>query len=225
MSQEHFATFRKFRDRDEAMAFLQLLEDCGFDTVFEDTEPSIDITFTGNIQPEFRVKLRGKDFEAAEEMLEKAAASGGFELPADHYLHEFSNQELLEILAYNYEWSKNDVVAAQRLLQQRGAPANLNEVRTMQETRLNELRAPKTASREWVVAGYIFCVLGMFLVVGAMPVMAMGWGYWRSTKAMPTGELVPSYDEASRVHGKRLFHMGWMFTVSGLLGAWAYIFH
>ena len=219
MSEQHFSTFRKFNNRSEADALQRMLEDFGFDTILEDTQPGVDITFTGNVQSEVRVKLRQKDFEAATEMLQ-AAAAGDVNLPDDHYLHEFTNEELLQILVHYDEWSDMDQVAAVHLLRQRGAPVDPEKVQALRHERLEDLRTPVVAAKEWIFFGYVIGVLGLAFPIGGICAMGLGWGYWRSKKTLPNGELVPSYDEDSRKTGKTLFNLGWMMTIAGIGGLW-----
>ena len=54
---------------------------------------------------------------------------------------------------------------------------------------------------------------GVIAVVGGVAGLFLGWSYWRSTKTLPNGERVPSYDEASRKHGKQIFYAGVGFAV------------
>lgn len=101
---ELFLTFRKFNSLEEAQELMEVLKAHDIACELEDTS-AFDVTFSGNaLSKEYRVKLQQSDFEPAEELLLNQPHVSADQLPSDHYLLSFSDNELLEIVTKPDEW-------------------------------------------------------------------------------------------------------------------------
>lgn len=69
----------------------------------------------------------------------------------------------------------------------------------MKKQRLQELEKPDENQRPWIIAGYIFALLGGFLGI------IIGYFLWTSKKTLPDGRKVYSYNQKDRMQGKYIF--------------------
>ena len=133
-------------------------------------------------------------------------------LSSDHYLHGFSDAELMDILLHSDEWSMEDVFGAQQVLGQRGKAVPDDLIAAARASRIRGLRNPAPPQTAFVVLGYVSALLGGLLGI------AIGWYINTAMKILPNGERVPVYRIEDRQHGARLFAIG----VTVALGLLAY---
>jgi len=119
-----------------------------------------------------------------------------------HYLFEFTNEELYEILEKPDEWNYIDYKLAQKILKERGKDINENLLASLKEERVTELSKPERRYSFWIIVGYISSLLGGLLG------LAIGWILWTMKKTLPNGERIYVYSESDRRHGKIMFMIG-----------------
>ena len=195
-----YLTYKKFNSIEELADFKDLLDKNKIEYIVEDTSPSVDLTFTGGnfFDKEIRLKLRQSDFVVIDKLLEDEAKNTNFELDKDHYLFEFTDEELLEILEKPDEWSKPDFVAAQNILNSRGVKITQVEIDNFKKERLKKLSEPEKGKTRWIIAGYIAAVLGG--IIG----LFIGYHLLTFKKTLPNGERVYEYDVNARKHGQKI---------------------
>lgn len=204
---ENYSIFKKFPNIEQAKELKQMLNDHGIDAELGDNLPPVDVTFSGStLQDEYEVRIHQSDFNKAEEVLEKNAEVLLDHIDEDYYLYKFTDEELYEILLKPDEWNKFDNLLAQKLLQERGKPLDPALINTLREERIQSLAKPDENQKPWIIAGYIFSVLGGFLG------LIIGYFLWTSKKTLPNGQKVYSYLEEDRVQGKYIFYIGLVVT-------------
>lgn len=211
-----FASFRSTTDPVHARQLQQQLEEAGLDASLQENSATFDVTFTVGLEREFHVMLPPEQFTQAELVLEEEAQADADALPADHYLHAFSDEELLEVLRKPDEWAAHDRILAKRLLQQRGVRVDSAEVARMRQARLAELALPEKARFMLIVAGIVMVLFGG--VVG----MLIGYSLSQGRKTLPDGRRVPRYTAADRRTGVRLMVAGAVFSLITLLLSYWY---
>ncbi len=72
-----------------------------------------------NLPPEFTKKVTSDNFERVSEILDYVATKEIFEIDKSHYLFNFSDEELFDLLAKPDEWSAFDYQLAQKILDKR----------------------------------------------------------------------------------------------------------
>ena len=72
-----------------------------------------------NLPPQFVVKINSDNFERVFEILDYVATKEIFEIDKSHYLFNFSDEELFDLLAKTDEWSAFDYQLAQKILDER----------------------------------------------------------------------------------------------------------
>ena len=138
-----YSTYRIFSNVDQAKELVDMLEETLVLYQVEDSSLEAVLAPTDSVQKEIRVKLRQEDFSRVDSLLESIALSSLSQVSSDHYLFEFSDEELYEVLVKSDEWGKNDYVLAQKILQERGKEINKEKLVELQKTRMENLARPE----------------------------------------------------------------------------------
>jgi hypothetical protein len=206
MQDSQFITFQKFNDEGPALELCALLKEHQIDHQFENSSASFDPAFANSeIDREYRIKLRKDDFAKADNLLLAISSKQLDEVGKDYFLFDFSDKELLEVVAKKDEWSSLDFLLAQKILKERGKEIQPEDFEALKKQRLNELSKPEESQKVLVFAGYIMALLGGLLGV------LIGWQLMTHTKTLPNGERVYGYSRDDRMHGKRIVIIGIVF--------------
>jgi hypothetical protein len=208
MTENQFLTYQIFTDQSEAMELSDLLTKNNIDFQFEDTSVSFDPTFTkSELSKEYRVKLKKQDFEKADKIILDISEQQLDTADTDYYLFDFTDQELIEILVKSDEWGKFDYLLAQKILKGRGQELSKELIETLRKQRIEELAKPEGSQRTWIIAGYVFSILGGLLG------LFIGWHLLSHKKTLPNGDRVYGYSIEDRKHGNRILILGIIFLV------------
>lgn len=116
-----FTTYQKLTNENETSQLISLLKINNIEYQLEDHSPTADIIFSNSEhEKEFWVKLKNEDFEAADKIQEDFYNSLVDTIDPEHYLFNFTNKELFEVINNQSEWSKLDFLLAQKILKDRG---------------------------------------------------------------------------------------------------------
>jgi len=201
--------FRKFDDPALAENLIALLVANNIPYQSEENKLSFDPSFgaVSETSTEYVVKIAPADFERANEIIIAHEEETLDEIDKDHYLHQFTDKELTDVLIKAEEWSLADVVLAGRLLKERGVAADAETINNLKQQHLAELRKPAEPQTTWIIMGYILApfggVLGVFI----------GWHLMNHKNILPNGEYVYGYIERDRKHGRIIFIIGVIFIV------------
>ncbi|MFT5878671.1 MAG: hypothetical protein ACI8SA_002541 [Dokdonia sp.] len=199
---DDYRVFKKFSNIDEAKELGSVLESSNINYKVIDNSPPVDITFTGNLQNEIQILILQEDFEKATQLLENRADDILDQVASDHYLFEFTNEELFEILMKPDEWGVVDYKLSQRILKDRGQNVNDELIQALKKQRLDDLAKPEENHAFWVYFGYVFALLGG--LIG----LFIGWYMWTYKKSLPNGERVSAYSPQVQRHGRNIFFTG-----------------
>ncbi len=199
----NFIAFKNFPTRIQAKEVEILLNKNNIKTVLADNIAPVDITFSGStLQNQYEIKIDPADFANAQEILEKDTENLLNQVDKDYYLLSFSNEELYDVLLKSDEWNVFDYKLAQKLLTERGKNIDPEILASLKKERLKILAKPEENQKPWIIAGYLFSLLG-----GGIGIV-IGYSLWTSKKTLPNGERVYSYNDADRNHGKTIFILG-----------------
>lgn len=206
---KEFSIFRTYNDQNLAKEIDAILRNGGIITKLVDNSPSFDVSFANNkIENEIQLLISPKDFEAADELLEKSVN----ELPdKEHYLYSFTTEELYEVLARPDEWNPFDYKLSQKILLKRGEEITPGLIQKYKYSRIKELEKPEKRQIGWIITGYIFSFLGGFIGI------LIGWFIANLRKTLPDGRKVSTFQKADRLHGRIIFFLGIMILTIVLL--------
>ena len=191
-----FITYEKFATIPELKGFVELLQANEIPYELEDDVQVFDVSFANaNHNRDYRIKLYPEDFERVNELRNNLAEVELDEIDPDYYLFQFTNEELIDLISKQDEWSPFDFQLAQKILKSRGNEISSEEINNLKEWRIKDLSEPEKHDRLWIVLGYIFAFLGglIGIIIGVYLVS--------SKKTLPTGEKVYTYYESDRKHG------------------------
>ena len=208
-----YIVLKRFSSLEEAQECHKLLSEKGVTTRLADNVPPVDITFSGNtVGYQYEIQIDPANFANAESILEEQEMQSLPLVEDDHYLYQFSDQELLEILQKPDEWNKLDYALAREILLKRGKEIDQETLDLLKQERLMQLREPEPQQKYWVIFGYISALLGGLLGI------AIGYMLFSSRKSLPNGERIFSYSDHDRKHGTNIFYIGlFVFTISVLI--------
>lgn len=207
-----FITFRKFNVESQAIELGNLLDNHKIEYEFEDGSPTLDASF-GNteLSKEFIIKLKKADFVRADNILLEESVDDVDSIDKDYYLFGFSDLELTDVVVKKDEWNAFDFLLAQKLLKERGHEITDDEVEALRKQRLIDLSKPEQNQTGWIIAGYIFALLGG--VLG----MFIGWFLLTHKKTLPNGERVHNYSKANREQGRIIIALSIVVIIFALL--------
>lgn len=200
---DNYSVFRKYPTLEQVKNLESILNNNNITTQIADNIAPVDTSFSGStLQNQYEIKIQLSDFEKAEKILNENAENLIDQVDKDHYLFSFTDEELYEILLKADEWNEFDYKLAQKILIQRGKSIDSQLLNALKKQRLETLSKPEENQKPWIIAGYIFAILGGFLGI------LIGYSLWTSKKTLPNGSQVYSYTEKDRMHGKNIFYIG-----------------
>ncbi len=200
--------FRKFPSLEDANELVELLKENEIQYCLEDYSNQADMNFIGqNLDLKIIVRAKIVDFPKIEELIDKKTKITLDQVDKEHYLFEFSDEELTEIIVKPNEWSNYDYKVAELILNDRGVSISPKFIENIKKQRYNELREKESFSSIWIIIGYISAFLGGLLGFG------IGLSLWLMKKKLPNGEKVYIYDENNRQHGIWISLIGFIMTV------------
>ncbi len=200
---KNYSVFRRYPTIELAKEFESLLKQNDIDTQIVDNIAPVDTSFSGNtLQNQYEIKIQISQFEKAEKVLNNNAENLIDQIEIDHYLFDFTDEELYEILLKSDEWNELDYKLAQKILKQRGKSIDAELLNVLKRQRLESLAKPEENQKPWIIAGYIFAILGGLLGI------FIGYSLFNSKKSLPNGQKVYSYSREDRKHGINIFYTG-----------------
>lgn len=203
MEEAQFITFQKFNFKEDAVELASFLREKEIEYRIEDSSSGLDGNF-GNTEftKDCLIKLQQKDFEKADELLLQLSSRLIETVDSTHYLFDFTNEELKEIIVKKDEWNHFDYLLAQRILSERGEEINPAQIEIHRKQRIEDLSKPEEKQTTWILLGYFFALLGGFLGI------FIGWYLKTHQKTLPNGERVFNYSESDRRNGRRILVIG-----------------
>jgi len=197
-----FITARKFSDKEPFNDFLQTLEISSIPYQTEVFKERIDAVSMRTLPAEYNVRVPKDKFSQVFEILNDIASKEVLEVDNTHYLFDFTDQELYDILAKPDEWSAFDYQLSQRILKERGKEIDKDFLNSLRKTRIEDLAKPEEKQTNNVWVGYLFSLRGGLIGI------AIGWNMMSSKKKLPNGEEIFIYQENDRKYGKRIMILG-----------------
>lgn len=197
--EKEFSTYRKFIYKDDALDLIEILEQNQIDYVLNDNSSRLDSTFgNDDNSKQFELKINKDDFKKVENLEENLIIASLNNVENDHYLFEYSDEELIEIVLKKDEWSKFDFLLSQKILKERGKEINPEILNVISKQRLEELSKEENVPKMWIFAGYFFALIGGF--VGVL----IGYTIMSYKRNLPDGKTAYLYKKEDRNQGQNI---------------------
>ncbi|HJR99548.1 MAG TPA: hypothetical protein VJ780_01330 [Flavobacterium sp.] len=176
-----YFVFRKYPTIFQAKELEDLLNQNNISTQLTDNIAPVDASFSGStLLNEYEIKIQFEDFEKAELILENEAENLIDQVDSNHYLFDFTDDELYDILLKADEWSEFDYKLAQKILTTRGKSIDKDLLKALKNKRIEILAKPEGNQKPWIISGYILAILGGFLGI------IIGYSLWSSKNRYQT---------------------------------------
>lgn len=197
-----YTTYDRFFNSEEAAPILAILKEHAIPFEFSAIPKTVDAVIAGG-QPSYlyEVKISPAQFESVNRLLRDKIKVNLDELDPDYYLFTFDDFELVEIINNPDEWGRFDFVIARKILETRGIVYTTEELDVIWNKKIETLARPEKEEKGWVYAGYFFALTGGFFGV------LIGLVLLQSTKTLPDGRKVRTYDEATRKQAKTILFL------------------
>lgn len=188
--------FKRFKVPDDAIDFAKKLKDNGIQAKVIDNSPAVDITFSANhTQDEVQLLINAEDRKRANDILQQEAEVLINDISTDHYLFQFENKELFDVLKNYDEWNELDYALAQKILVDRGETINSSIIDELRQNRENDLNKTEKAGNITLFLGYLFSLFGGVggIFIGVYLIV--------TKKTLTTGQKINYYRKSDRLHG------------------------
>ena len=213
MDQEYLR-FKLFTDKAAAEDFAEVLKQNNIDYHIDEDALSFDPSFAHDpLARDYVIAIKQPDFKVASLAYDEYFARQLGAVPDDYYLLQFSDEELLEILAKPDEWGAFDYQLAQELLRKKGVEITKEKTERLKLDRYYALAQPEGEAVKNIVGYYIVSIF--FFPTGWI----IGWTWGYSKKQMPDGNRVYAYNEKVRGHGKAILLISIVLPVFGVISS------
>ena len=190
-----------FRSAKEAEEVVELLRSEGLEVRVSSTSRAFDVSQIGGLggdesDAEILVVVEESDFDSARELMERSYLSTP--IPAGHFLEKVTDEDLVEIVGEQEDWSPFDVVHAKRLIKERGLDLELIEEKRVQ--RINRLKNGKRASK------MLLCLGWLAAISGGLAGILIAWSLVSMKEKTSAGEFY-AFDEYSRNVGAKMMRV------------------
>ena len=199
---KEFITIKKFSDEQEFNQLLHILEKHGITYQTESYRQRIESVSMATLPQEYIVKISPNKFNEVHEILNNLAAQAVFDAEKTHYLFDFTDKELHDVLAKPDEWSAFDYQLALKILKDSGKHIDTDFLNSLRKTRIEDLSKPEGNQKINIVFGYLLALFGGLIAIG------IGLNIVASKKILPNGEQIYSYSENDRKHGYCIIFLG-----------------
>jgi hypothetical protein len=196
---ESFIVFQQFNDLELAKETAGILAKQGIENVIEGGAVFVDSNIVGVVAPQVvSIKLLPGDFSRANQVLDDYYQQQLDQVDKDYYLLQFTNAELMEVVAKRDEWGHFDYQLARKLLKDRGQEVAQPTDEKLTNQRLNELAKPDKIHPAWIFVGYASAILG------GLAGIVIGTTLLYSKKTLPDGQRTLAYNHNVRTHAKAI---------------------
>lgn len=194
---EEFITYRKFTDTESAEEVCELLRNNEVEYRLLDSSHSY-VKFAGysQIDPGIIINIQSGNFERADKILDLYYLKQIETVDKSHYIFEFTDEELKEVVKNPYDWGSLDFHLAKKLLKDKGFEFSPGYVEDRKAEKLKELSKVRNVSTYKLILGYMFSILmpAVGLIIGLLII--------NTRNVLPNGQKPNAYTNSDRLHGK-----------------------
>lgn len=162
-----FLNYRQFTEKEQADALAEILNENNIAFEIVADRESLDSLYGDKLlKNAYFVKIQKEDFERADVLLLNLAKGQLANVEKDHYLFQFTNAELYEIMDRPDEWSEFDFLLAMKILSDRGLPVNHEKIMKSKQDKVETLSKKDEWDRaygKWAVASIVVTLLAYWM--------------------------------------------------------------
>ncbi len=179
--ENQFLVFQQFSDAAVADAVASVLKQNGIEFLLSDNHKILDPAYTNNaLTVDISLQIKKDDFIKARTCLEEFYKTQVDNVDEDYYLFQFTDEELMELVAASDEWGYLDYQLALKILKDRGIEISPGVIDLLKSRRIKELEKPDHVP-------YMFCTLGIFRPYWVVFLaLLLGWALPITKKHYPT---------------------------------------
>lgn len=194
-----------YSDKFEAARAGEILEQHGIPCIIQHEHETFNPAFT--LKSSFNsihLLVACTMAQRAREILGSNDSSHDQEPATEAFLADFSDEELLEVVAKSDEWNEETVRTAERMLRKRGIEITDVEKVEMEYRRIIEIRKPQTGDPVWMAIAFLSILAGGIFGI----LIGMGYRYLKDRD--PNGRRFYIYDDHTR-------WWGGLFMIAGIV--------
>lgn len=220
--------FETFPGKEQAIRTAAVLENKGIAVAVEELKGPLDTNFIGQqFSNPFLLKIPGEQFKNARKLLMEHTTIDLSEVDEGYMLLQFSDRELLDVLAAPEDWGTYNCKLAEVLLKERGVTIPEQQLEYMEDIRIAEMKKPVNASWVWICFGYLSALLttgiGMhnfqMIFLPGLFALGTGWALAGSKKTLPDGSRIEVFSAVARMHGRIIFVLAIVLCIIRIIGA------
>jgi hypothetical protein len=202
-----YLSYQKFATNDDTLSFIYLLKKYNIRFKIEDTTQIFDPTWANNNHElKVNVMVFADDFSKLDTILENQSELSIGDFDKEHYLFNFNNDELIDILKKSDEWSIQDRILARKILEQKQIVFSDEEITTWKEERYKLLEAEKRKNR--TISSAMF---------EALDDARGGFDTWQQKEILRDGTKVPLANKEERRDGLLKFIVAALIVIGILI--------
>lgn len=163
MQDTDLVIFQEVQSMEEALDVEAILLKENIHCKIIETKASFDVSTGQAIEDKLTIQVIRADFDKAREVMIHSAEVTEVEMHEEHYFHEFTNDELLDVLKSEDDWSPEDLAYARKLLANKNISWNEDEIFSINEEKRNEKDKTIEIPTSHYVIGIIVSILGGLL--------------------------------------------------------------
>lgn len=205
--EEDFQFYKSFHQQENAQEYIALLNEHKIPFLVTSSEALIDQNIVGTgLFPKVVLKVLARDFQKIAYLIEEELNHPELNTN-DHYLNALNDDELMEILQQPDQWTVEDSIIAQKILEQRGKPISRERVRALKKERLEEIRQGKAVPLTTIALYFLGVIVGLFThYIFIIAGIAMALYYKNGKSVDPDGVKYYTFNEQTRHYGQYLLY-------------------
>lgn len=204
---EGYSIIKKFRTEAEAQELASFFKTKNINSKIKNNIQNFDVTFANDtINNSYFVYVAEHDFANAKNCLLHYSEQLVQSISNEHYLFQFTNDELIDVLINAHEWNEVDVLLAEKILKDRRVEYSLDQINEERKAQIKELEVQKKLNN-WTKTWVILVLLTLPLIG-----VIIGTIFWTKSVQLPDGRKHLVYDTNSRKFGRIVVIIGAVLT-------------
>lgn len=220
-SEKDFAYYKSFFQKEDALPYAELLKEKDVPFRLEGTDVLITEAIVGTPSfPRIILRILPEDFKKVNRIIELEIKKNVKNFD-DHYLNDYTDRELLNILKEPDKSSIEDFIITQILLKSRGIPIDASALEGMKQERLEILKQGKDENSFSLATYFVLLILGavFFSPLAMIAAIGMGWYYWKDKSVDLDGNSYFTFNSKTRNFGAFILFFGAFIVVTSIFFA------